>query len=117
VGEPAAITDEYMREMLGQTRGYVVVLLKTGPAYGTPGTDAVIWEHGRRNFALRAEGVLSIVCPVADDSDLAGVSIFEASVDVATQLMEQDPAVQAEVLTYEAHPVRSFPGDCLRPSH
>ena len=27
--------------------------------------------------------------------------------------MDQDPAVKEGVLVYEAHPCRSFPGDCL----
>jgi hypothetical protein len=107
------ITDEFMRGMLAQTKAYSVVLLKTGPGYGQPGADAAIWEHGRRNFALRAEGVLAIVCPVADDSDLAGVGIFDAGAEETARIMSDDPAVQAGVLTYEVHPVRSFPGDRL----
>ena len=29
----------------------------------------IVWEHGRRNFALRADGLVSIILPVADDGD------------------------------------------------
>lgn len=109
----AEITDEYMREMLGKSRSYSVVILKTGPSYGGDGTDRVIWEHGRRNFALRADGVLSIVCPVPDDSEVCGVGIFDAEPDRVRDLMEQDPGVRAGVFRYEIHPCRSFPGDAL----
>jgi hypothetical protein len=110
---PTVITDGFMREMMAKTRTYTLVLLKTAPGYHQPGADAIIWEHGRRQFSLRGDGVLSIVCPVADDSDLAGVNIFDASAEEAAHLMDEDPAVQAGVLSYEVHPVRSFPGDCL----
>ena len=42
------ISDEFMRESLTRSRGYTVVLLKAGPNYGTAGSEAVIWEHGRQ---------------------------------------------------------------------
>lgn len=61
------ITDDDMREMLTQTKAYTVVLLKATPARQSPKADAVIWEHGRRNFSLRADGLLPIVCPIVDD--------------------------------------------------
>jgi hypothetical protein len=73
----------------------------------------IIWEHGRRNFALRDEGVLSIVCPIADGSDVSGVGIFNAGVERVRRIMDGDPGVQAGIFTYEVHPCRSFPGDCL----
>jgi hypothetical protein len=57
--------------------------------------------------------VLSIVCPVPDDSEVCGVGIFDAEPDRVRDLMEQDPGVQAGVFVYELHPCRSFPGDAL----
>ena len=107
------ITDEYMFEMLAKTKNYTLVLLKAGPQYGTPGADEIVFEHGRRNFALRADGVLSIVCPVADDSEWSGLGIFNAPIDDVVRIMDGDPGVQAGVFTYEVHPVRGFPGDAL----
>jgi hypothetical protein len=107
------ITDAFMQEQLTRTREYTVVLLKAAEQYGREGSDAIVWEHGRRNFTLRADGLLSIVCPVADDTDLCGVCIFNTSVEQARQLMDADPGVRAGVFTYEAHPVRGFPGDSL----
>lgn len=107
------ITDEYMREMLQKTKTYCIVLLKAGPKYDDPAKSAVVWEHGRRNFSLRADGVLAIVGPVTDDSELAGLGIFDAPVEEVVEIMDRDPAVQAGVFEYEVHPLRSFPGDSL----
>jgi hypothetical protein len=107
------ITDEYMRDMLGRTRAYTIVLLKRGGRYGEEGADATIWEHGRRNFELRASGRLAIVCPIADGSEWSGVGVFDGSPEEVTSIMEGDPGVRAGVFTYEVHPTRSFPGDAL----
>ena len=107
------ITDEFMNEMRARARSYAVLILKKGPRYQMDAGKRVIWEHGRRNHALRVEGVLSIVCPVLDDSEYAGIGVFNCSVEEATRLMNDDPAVKANVLTFEIHPSRSFPGDTL----
>jgi nucleoside-diphosphate-sugar epimerase len=106
------ITDEYMQEMLGKSRDYVVVILRTGPNYGPDARPTVI-EHGRRNFALREEGLLSIVCRVTDESDCAGIGVFAAPIEEVVRIVDGDPGVQAGVFTYEIHPVRSFAGDAL----
>jgi hypothetical protein len=107
------ITDEYMRGMMSKTKDYCLVILRAGPQADDPGARAVIWEHGRRNFELRAEGMLSIVCPVTDDSEVDGVGIFNAGVEDTRRIMEEDPGVKAGIFVYEVHPCRSFPGDCL----
>jgi hypothetical protein len=107
------ISDEQMREGLATSRGYAVVLLHRGPAYDSADSPGLIWEHGRRNFALRAAGVLSIVCPVPDDSELCGVGLFATSIEETERVMAEDPAVRAGVFTVEVHPCRSFPGDAL----
>jgi YCII-related domain len=107
------ITDEYMHEMLGKTKAYTLMLLKKAPRYAEPGSRPIVWEHGRRNFALRAEGKLAIVCPVLDDSEWAGVGIFDVSPEEVVRIAEQDPGVKAGIFTYEVHPVRGFPGSKL----
>jgi hypothetical protein len=109
----AEITDEFMREMLTKSRPYSLMILKAGPNYGTDGSDRIVWEHGRRNFSLRADGLLSIVCPVPDDTEVCGVGIFNAETDEVGELMDNDPGVQAGIFTYEVHPCRSFPEDAL----
>ena len=109
----ATITDEQMRALLPTTRLYSVVILKAGPNRHTDGADAIIWEHGRRNFSLRADGLLSIVCPVADGTEVNGVGIFNLDPDETRKVMDDDPGVRAGVFVYEVHPCRSFPGDAL----
>jgi hypothetical protein len=106
------ITDEYMREMRAKTKGYTFLMLKPGPRRFEPGADTIIWEHGRRNFALRAEGILSIVCPIGN-GEIAGIGIFDRTLEEVDALMKEDPAVMAGVLVYELHACRSFPGDAL----
>ncbi len=107
------ITDEFMHAKLTEARQYSLVILKAGPNKQQEGADTIIWEHGRRNFALRADGLLAIVCPVPDDSDLSGIGIFNASLEETRKLMDEDPGVKAGIFVYELHPCRSFPGDCL----
>lgn len=107
------ITDDYMRQMLPTTKSYCIVILKAGPNKHEPGAEQIIWEHGRRNFALRADGVLAIVCPVNDGSEVSGVGIFNGSIEETKAIMDEDPGVKAGVFVYEIHPCRSFPGDSL----
>lgn len=107
------VTDEYMREMLTRSAPFSVVILERGPEHGSPGSEAIVWEHGRRNFELRAAGLLAVVCPVPDDSDVCGVGIFTGTPDEVARLMDDDPGVRAGVFSYHVHPCRSFPGDGL----
>ena len=107
------ITDELMRQRISATRNYCIVILKAGPKKNEEGAEKIIWEHGRRNFALRADGVLSIVCPISDESNVSGIGIFNAPVEEVKKIMDEDPAVQAGVLIYETHACRGFPGDSL----
>ncbi len=107
------ITDEFMLDMLKKTKQYSIVILKAGPKKKEASVEKIIWEHGRRNFSLRHEGLLSIVCPVADGSDVSGLGIFNASVEETKKIMDEDPGVKEGVFVYEIHPCRSFPGDSL----
>src|ERR1051326_7600559 len=109
----ATISDELMREMMTRTKQYSVVILKATARREEPGADKIIWEHGRRNFALRADGLLSIVCPIRDGSDASGIGIFNASVEEVKKIMDEDPGVKAGIFVYEVHPCRGFPGDSL----
>jgi hypothetical protein len=108
-----SISDEAMRQGLASTRPYTVLILKAGPNIAMPDVQKVIWEHGRRNFALRAAGLLPIVCPIGDGSGVTGIGIFSGDVEEVRRIYENDPGVKAGVFTFEVHPSRSFPGDCL----
>jgi hypothetical protein len=107
------ITDDFMRGMLTKTKEYSIVILKPGPKSAQSGVEKIIWEHGRRNFALRAEGLLSIVCPITAETGVAGVGIFNAGIEETKKIMDDDPGVKTGVFVYEVHPCRSFPGDSL----
>jgi hypothetical protein len=107
------ITDDYMRESMGKTKPFTIVILHRTPKYKEPGMDKIVWEHGRRNFELRQEGKLCIVCPIRDETDVCGVGIFSTDSAETKSIMDGDPGVKAGIFTYEIHPTRSFPGDSL----
>ena len=108
-----AITDEFMREMKAAAKNYCVVILRSGPKSNEPAAEKIVWEHGRRNFQLRADGILSIVCPVINDGTTKGIGVFNASLEETRRIMDTDPGVRAGIFEYKAHLCRSFPGDCL----
>ncbi len=107
------ISDDFMREMLTRSREYSLVLLRAAPGRKEERAHAIVWEHARRNFELRAEGELPIVCPIIDGSGWSGVGIFNASLERTREIMENDPGVKEGIFTYEVHPCRGFPGDAL----
>ena len=109
-----AVTGEMLRDALQLTRPYTVCILKATPAYQPPGPAReswvadLIWEHGKRNYALYLAGLLRIVCPIGDGSGTTGVSIFDADPDEVDQLMRQDPGVKAGLFSYEIHATQTF---------
>ncbi len=113
------LSDEEFLAELANVRPYTACLLKKGPNFEPPGPDhttgvtKIIWPHGKRNTALHRAGLLPIVCPVSDDSELAGLGIFSATADEVNEIMSEDPAIKAHVLTYELHATRSFAGSTL----
>jgi hypothetical protein len=106
------ITDVFMRDMLSTTKRYAVVILRRG-ANSNDRVPPKIWEHGRRNFALREARKLVVVMPLEDDADVRGICIFNTDPEEARRIMVDDPAVKAGVLAFEVHPCRGFPGDAL----
>jgi hypothetical protein len=109
----ATITDEYMMQMLPAAKEFSLVILKPGPRRNETGIEKIIWEHGRRNFQLRADGLLCIVCSVIEGAEVNGVGIFNISIEETKKIMDDDPGVKAGVFIYELHRCRSFPGDHL----
>jgi len=102
-----------MRERLSYANPYTALVLRVTPAFVRPDVDATVWEHGRRNMQLVQAGLLPIVLPVTDDSDIAGFAIFAATPQDTRTIMDDDPGVRAGIFTYELHPVRGFPGAAL----
>lgn len=107
------ITDEYMQDMLTKTKEYSFVMLNPGPNAAAENVRSIIWEHARRNFSLRADGILSIVGPITIEAPVSGIYIFNASPGDIPKIMDEDPAVKAGIFLYEIYPCRSFPGDHL----
>jgi hypothetical protein len=107
------ISDEMMRERLAKTKAYTAVILRDGPNWRAEDARAIVWEHGRRNFELREERKLCIVCPVTGDGEIRGIGIFDAPPQEVEAMMAGDPAIEAGVLSFEIHPCRGFPGDAL----
>ncbi len=107
------ITDEYMRQMQEKTKEYCVCILRMTAKRAQTGANRLVAEHNRRIYALRAQGPIAILCQVSDGSGISAVVIFNASLDEVKKLMEEDPAVQEGIFTYELHVSNSFPGDLL----
>lgn len=107
------ITDETMRARLAGTATYTAVLLRVTSKYARPAADPTVWEHGRRNMALGEAGLLPVVLPATDDSDLAGIGVFAAAPDDVRAILDDDPGIRAGIFRYELHPVRGFPGSSL----
>jgi hypothetical protein len=72
-----------------------------------PEAEDVLWDHEIKNMLLKAEGRLSFVCPVIDDSESI-VEIFNVPPEAVKKIMEDDPGVQAGVFTYEIFTCQGF---------
>jgi uncharacterized protein YndB with AHSA1/START domain len=107
------VTDETMRARLAATSTYTAILLRTTDKFVRPAVEPIVWEHGRRNMALAEAGLLPVVLPVTDDTDLAGIGIFAADPEDVRAIMDDDPGVRAGIFSYEVHPVRGFPAAAL----
>jgi hypothetical protein len=107
------VTDEFMLEMRGKAKAYTLVLISQGPRWDRPDREVIIWEHGRRNHALRLDKILAVVGPILDETPLVGLYIFDRTPVEAEEIMRGDPAVQAGVFVFEVHPLVAFPGDSL----
>ena len=104
------ISDEYMRQMIATTKTYCIVILRAGPNRNMPGVEKIIWEHARRNFSLREEGKLPIVCPVNDGSDLCGIGIFHTDIGRGSINHGKRPGDIAKSLHLRTSSMPEFPG-------
>ena len=106
------ITDDFMHDRISRAKTYVLMVLRPTSEYFDAGSRPIVWEHGRRNMALQAAGIMPIVCPVGDD-EISGIGIFNTDPDEARAIMSDDPGVRAGIFTFEVHTCRGFPGDAL----
>lgn len=106
------VTDEQVRQLAETARPYSLAVLRWGPARHQDQAEATERVHQRRMVALRAAGVIAILCPVASDT-ICGVAILNVPPKEATAIMEGDPCVQAGMMLCEVHLCHAFPGDAL----
>jgi hypothetical protein len=111
--ELPTIPDEFMKQRRSQVQNYTLVILKRTSKLRRPEVDPIIWEHGRRNMALQAAGLLPIVCPVLDEGEWAGIGILTVPPARAAEIFTEDPGVKAGIFTFEAHAIGGFPGSAL----
>jgi hypothetical protein len=113
------VTEQELYAARATFKPYTIIILKHGPKYPPGGSNsdpevfATIVRHGIRNARLRLGGLLRVVCPVADGSDVAGIGIFDATAEDVDRIYSRDPAVLAGVLVYEIHPTQTFPDSSL----
>jgi hypothetical protein len=106
------VTDEQVRQLAATAKPYSLALLWWGPERYKDGADATEREHQRRMVSLRADGAIAILCPVGSDT-LAGVAIMNGPPEEASEILDDDPCVQAGMLRREVYPCHGFPGDAL----
>jgi hypothetical protein len=107
-----AVTDKQVKELVATGKPYTLVQLTWAPGRHREGADAIEHEHQRRMVSLRAEGTISVLCPVLSDR-LCGVAIMTQTPEQARETMAHDPCVQAGMMTVEVLPCIGFPGDSL----
>lgn len=85
-------------------RGYVFVLLKTGPAeISDPDRRRELFAgHFANMTKLADEGALVLAGPLTDDTDKRGIFILNAAdIEAAREMVAADPAVAAGIFTAE----------------
>ena len=110
--DTAAVTDEAMMTLLGTAAPYTVCVLTWGAQRDREGWQGIVWEHGRRNIAMRAAGRLVVALRV-EDPEVAGIGVYACGPDEVHRLLADDPALLAGVLSYRLHQASGFPGDAL----
>lgn len=89
------------------TKLFILFLMK-GPnwsADSTPELKKLQIEHVEYQISLRKSGKILLVGPLVDNGVYRGVTIFNAgSMEEVQRLIDEDPAVRADVFGYEIHP-------------
>ncbi|MFC8047161.1 hypothetical protein [Nocardia sp. NPDC057353] len=107
------ITDDAMLALLAGSREYTVCVLRPGPAADRADRDRLLWEHGRLNCDLRERGLLSITLRIPESPEFAGVGVYACGPERVRELLADDGAIAAGVLTYELFAAQGIPGDAL----
>ena len=95
---------------------YFMAFLKEGPTRDQSPEEAVIIRNGHLGYMnqLADENKLSIAGPFGDDGEIRGIVIYNVpTLEEATELVKNDPAVKAGRLTIEVHPWWAAKGSTL----
>ena len=106
------ITDEQIQQLAQTAKPYSLALLRWGPQRYMDGADAVELEHQRRMVSLRADGVITVLCPIVSDT-MAGAAIMNLPPDEASAVMAEDPCVRADMIRCDVYACLGFPGDAI----
>ena len=95
---------------------YFMAFLKKGPKRDQPATEAAEIQNGHLTYMnqLADENKLSIAGPFGDDGEFQGIVIYNVpTLEEATRLVNNDPAVIAGRLSIEVHPWWAAKGSTL----
>ncbi|MFH0990932.1 MAG: YciI family protein [bacterium] len=101
---------------MSRGRQYVLVLLKQGTNQSLDSAAVVAYQekHLMNLFMLKQQGKLPLFGPIAEESTLRGICIFNvADKAAARKLIEADPFVKSGALAYEIYDWFGLPGDVL----
>ena len=104
------------KEIISRGKEYFIVFLKKGVKYSIDknAEEKIQLEHVLYMLGLRQEGVLVINGPIVDESNIREIEIFNLqNKEDVIDLLESDPIIVSQKLTYEIHPWFGFPGDTL----
>ena len=90
-----------------EMKTYTFVMLKRGPKVDQDSvtTAQIQKEHMSYINVLAESGDLNVAGPFLDDGNWRGIFIFNTGdIEKVKKLVDQDPAVKAGRLIYEAHP-------------
>jgi uncharacterized protein YciI len=112
------VDEKYINEQIGMVNEYT--LLTYGLAQTSAPKDSVDkWKMGHLKllFQLQVEGQISFFGPVSKDPSIVGIAVFNMSDEAAVkQLIEKDPFVRNNVLTYKLSKFYAVPERKLLPS-
>ncbi len=95
---------------------YFLVLLKQGENRTHPEEEAALiqTQHLAHMDSLALLGKIKLAGPMGNDGDLRGIVVYNVtSLEEATTLANQDPAIIAGRLVAEVYPWWSLKGACL----
>ncbi len=101
---------------LSKGRPYTMLILKKGANYNNETSRKIIQsEHLPHLFKQQDEGVMCFSMPVMDNTDIAGIAVYALTdKEQVKNYVEADPAVRANIFSYELLSSMGLQGDSLQ---